>query len=68
MADLRLRQLQPGDVFYLKRTGEKYLFIRREHETPGGTRYVVNRCGFARNTTLHPSCMVVPCRKPKEPQ
>ncbi len=57
---VRLRQLQPGARFVLNRTGDRYLFIRRDHATPGGTRYVVQRMGFGRATTLHHSCHVTP--------
>ena len=54
----RVRNLQPGQVFILKRTGERYVFIRRCHETPGGTRYVVRKIRYARESTLHHSCHV----------
>lgn len=58
MGDLRLRQLQPGQRFILKRTGDRYEFLGHKRDTPGGTRYVVRRTGFAAPTTLHPSCIV----------
>lgn len=54
----RVRNMQPGQVFILKRTGERYVFIRREHDTPGGTRYVVRKTHSARKSTLHHSCHV----------
>ncbi len=55
--------MQPGQSFILKRTGERYEFINRKHETPGGTQYVVRRSGFAKPSTLHHSCVVVPMEK-----
>lgn len=54
----RVRNLQPGQVFILKRTGERYVFIRRCHETPGGTRHVVRKIGCGRESSLHHSCHV----------
>ena len=54
----RARNLQPGQRFILKRTGEQYEFLGHKRDTPGGTRYVVLRSGFARSSTLHPSCHV----------
>ena len=54
----RLRDLAPGMKFRLKRTGDRYLFVRRDYDTPSGTRYVVQRLGFGRATTLHHSCHV----------
>lgn len=56
----RVRNLQPGQHFILKRTGERYRFIGRRHESPKGTEYVVLRSGFAKPTTLHHSCHVEP--------
>lgn len=56
----RLRHLAVGATFRLKRTGDRYTLLSREHDTPAGTRYVVQRHGFARPTTLHPSCHVEP--------
>ncbi len=55
---LRLRKLQPGTTFILKRTGDRYLFIRRDYATPGGISYIVQRSGFAKPTTLHHSVHV----------
>lgn len=55
---MNLRELQPGARFILKRTGERYEFLGRKHDTPGGTQYVVRRSGFAKPTTLHHSCHV----------
>ena len=63
MTTLRIRNMQPGQLFILKRTGEHYEFIGRKHDTPGGTQYVVRRSGFARPSTLHHSCVVVPMEK-----
>lgn len=59
-AIIRLRNLQPGASLTLKRTGERYEFLGRKNDTPGGTQYVVRRSGFARPSTLHHSCIVVP--------
>ena len=53
----RVRNLQPGQIFTLKRTGERYLFLRREHGKPGGTRYVVKKKP-GKEGTLHHSCHV----------
>ena len=55
---LRLRNLEPGAYFTLKRTGDRYQFLNYKRDTPGGTQYVVRRSGFAGLTTLHPSCHV----------
>lgn len=55
---IRIRNLQPGAKFVLKRTGDRYEFLGRKHDTPGGTQYVVLRSGFARPSTLHHSCHV----------
>ena len=43
----RVRNLQPGQQFRLKR------------DTPGGTQYIVRRSGVAKPSTLHHSCHVV---------
>lgn len=61
-----VRQLQPGQLFILKRTGERYRFVRREHSTPSGTRhvvvkddpYIVAKDGMQRESTLHHACHV----------
>ena len=58
MAD-RVRNLQPGQRFRLKRTGDLYEFLGHKRGTPGGTQYVVRRSGFAKPSTLHHSCHVV---------
>lgn len=55
----RVRNLQPGQRFTLKRTGERYEFLGHKRDTPAGTQYVVRRFGFASPTTLHHSCHVV---------
>lgn len=62
-AIIRIRNLQPGAKFILKRTGDRYEFLGRKHDTPGGTQYVVLRSGFAKPSTLHHSCVVVPMEK-----
>ena len=63
---LRIRHLKPGQQFMLKRTGEWFVFIEKQLETPSGMRYVVayddpfnlqKRNG--RRTTLHHSCHIV---------
>lgn len=54
----RVRDLKIGDVFRLKRTGDLYQLLGHKRDTPGGTKYVVSRCGFAKPTTLHHSCHV----------
>ena len=56
----RVRNMQPGDQFLLKRTLELYRFIRREQGTPGGTRHVVQKDGQQRESSLHHSCHVIP--------
>ena len=58
MNTLRLRNLQPGALFILLRTGDRYEFLGHKRDTPGGTQYVVRRSGFAKPTTLHHSCHV----------
>lgn len=57
---IRLRNLQPGQHFILKRTGDRYQFIGHKRDTPGGTRYIVRRAGRAKPSELHPSCHVEP--------
>ena len=54
----RVRNLTPGQYFLLKRTGDRYELLGHKRDTPGGTRYVVRRAGFAKPTTLHHSCHV----------
>jgi len=56
----RVRNMQPGELFVLKRTHEAYALLRREHGTPGGTRYVVRKHGEQRESSLHHSCHVWP--------
>ena len=53
-----VRELLVGQRFVLKRTGEKYEFLGHKRDTPGGTKYVVRRSGFAAPTTLHHSCHI----------
>ena len=55
---IRVRNLVPGTKFILKRTGDRYELLGHKRDTPGGTRYVVQRSGFAKPTTLHHSCHV----------
>lgn len=55
----RVRNLQPGQCFRLKRTSDLYEFLGRKRDTPSGTQYVVRRAGFAKPSTLHHSCHVV---------
>lgn len=57
---MHLRQLKAGARFYLLRTMEKYTLLRREIDTPSGTRYVVQREGSSREGRLHHSCHVKP--------
>ena len=57
---IRLRNLQPGARFILKRKGDMYEFLGHKRDTPCGTQYVVRRSGFAKPTTLHHSCRVEP--------
>lgn len=63
---LTVRNLKPGQQFMLKRTGEWFIFIEKQLNTPSGMRHVVayddpfnlqKRNG--RRTTLHHSCHVV---------
>lgn len=58
MNTTRIRNLQPGARFILKRTGERCEFLGHKRDTPGGTQYVVRRIGFAKPSTLHHSCRV----------
>ena len=60
----RLRNLQPGQRFRLKRTGDLYELLGLKRDTPGGTQYVVLRSGFAKPTTLHRSCHVEIIKEP----
>ena len=54
----RVRNLQPGQRFRLKRTGDLYEFLGHKRDTPSGTQYIVRRSGFAKPSTLHHSCHV----------
>ena len=56
---MRVRNLQPGQRFILKRTREVYTFVRREPFTSSGTRHVVLREGQQRESSLHHSCHVI---------
>jgi hypothetical protein len=55
----RVRNLQPGQRFRLKRTGERYEFLGHKRYTPSGTQYIVRRLGFTKLAMLHHSCHVV---------
>lgn len=55
----RVRNMQPGQLFVLRRTGEVYEFIRKDHVTPSGTKHVVIKRGESRETSLHHSCHVM---------
>ena len=61
---IRVRNLVPGTKFILKRTGDRYELLGHKRDTPGGTRYVVRRAGFAALTTLHPACRVELMERP----
>lgn len=63
---LKVRNMQIGQTFRLKRTGELYTLLGHKRETPGGTQWVVRRCGFAAPTTLHPACHVDPIQRKVE--
>lgn len=61
-----VRQLKPGQKFMLKRTGEWFVFVEKQLNTPSGMRHIVayddpfnlkKRNG--RRTTLHHSCHVI---------
>lgn len=54
----RVRNMQPGQLFTLLRTGEVYEFVRRDRVTPSGTKHVVIKRGESRETSLHHSCHV----------
>lgn len=56
----RLRNLPTGCRFVLLRTGEKFRLLRREINTPSGTRYVVQRDNETRECSLHHACYVKP--------
>jgi hypothetical protein len=53
-----VRWLKPGDMFVLRRTGEKYQYVKRDINTPGGIKHWVMRFADHRLTTLHHSCHV----------
>lgn len=53
-----VRWLKPGDVFILLRTGERFEYLHRDTNTPGGVTHWVRRVLEARHTTLHHSCHV----------
>ena len=63
----KVRNMQIGQTFRLKRTGELYTLLWHKRETPGGTQYVVRRSGFAKPTTLHHSCHVELMEDTKRP-
>ena len=54
----KLRNVPDGQAFILKRTGERYLMLRREIKTPFGTRIVVKRPD-CQESSLHHSCHVI---------
>lgn len=60
-----MRNLQPGQEFLLLRTGERYKFLRRDHSSPKGTRYIAMYLGPMpldkdqdRESDFHHSCHV----------
>ena len=55
---LTVRWLKPGDMFELKRTGEKYQYIFTEINTPGGTKHWVRKLLEKERRTLHHSCHI----------
>lgn len=55
---MKVRDLKPGQQFTLKRTGARYEFLGWKRDTPGGTKHIVRRKGFAAPTTLHHACHV----------
>lgn len=63
-----LRRVRPGQRFVLLRTGERYTLLTKEIDTPSGTRYVVQREGSERKSTLHHSCHVKPIVRVEVPQ
>jgi hypothetical protein len=63
---LTVRNLKPGQQFMLKRTGEWFIFIEKQLDTPGGMRHIVTHDDpfnlnkrNGRRTTLHHSCHVI---------
>ncbi len=54
----RVRNLKPGQQFELLRTGEAFLYVRLDVNTPGGVKHWVRRVLETRHTTLHHSCHV----------
>ena len=53
-----VRWLKSGDIFILKRTGEKFEYMCREIKTPSGIKHWVRRIDGQKHTTLHHSCHV----------
>jgi hypothetical protein len=62
----RLRNLLTGCRFVLLRTGEKFRLLRREINTPSGTRYVVQLDNETRERSLHHACYVKPVVRVQE--
>jgi hypothetical protein len=63
---LTVRNLKPGQQFMLKRTGEWFIFIEKQLDTPSGMRHVVTHDDpfnlqkrNGRRITLHHSCHVI---------
>lgn len=55
---LTVRWLKPGDMFVLKRSQEKYMYVAREINTPGGIKHWVRKLLEKEHRTLHHSCHV----------
>jgi hypothetical protein len=54
-----VRHVPVGHRFLLLRTNEEYTMLKVERQTPGGTRYVVQKHNGATDSSLHHSCHVV---------
>ena len=53
-----VRWLKPGDMFILIRSGEKYQYVQKDINTPGGIKHWVRRLLEKEHRTLHHSCHV----------
>lgn len=54
----RIRDLRPGDRFYLLRTMERYVYVGKLPTRYGKRGHFVRRDGSGVDSTLHHSCHV----------
>lgn len=55
---LTVRWLKTGDMFVLKRSGEKFQYVARDIGTPSGIKHWVRKLLEREHKTLHHSCHI----------